>query len=153
MTRVSLFVLAVTLVALSSATLHAATAVYSPGGGFIYFTDLNGVSLLSLESASGALLPPVIPPPTGIELVGLPTQHELLWALDEVSNIEFTAGMIVQPNTPLSDLSLRYTLGDSASLPGSVIIFPEPSSAALLGVPIAFAFMTRRRRKTLADWN
>lgn len=148
MLRVSLSLLLCALAALTSATLHAATAFYSPSDGVVSFVELDGVSFLSLESLSGSLIPPVLPPPTGVEYLSAANPAiELQWSLDEASNQSFNAGLIVKPNTLLSDLTLNYTVGDSPSTRGFIVIVPEPTSATLLCLPAVLVFIARRRRK------
>jgi hypothetical protein len=147
MLRVPLILLVWTIATLGSASLHAATAYYSPSEGVVSFAELYGVSFLSLESASGMLIPPVIPPPTGIEY--LPSgnaANELQWTLDEVSNLSFTPGVIVQPNTLLSDLTMNYTVGDTPATRGFIVIIPEPSTIALTSIALLSLAALRRRK-------
>ena len=125
-------------------------ATYDFATGEIIFDQFDGVTAVRLFSDAGNLIPNVG------EGLGYPLTErtETLYSwLDfgaGVTGDGLSAGNIVAPGTPGSDLSFDYKLGLIAPITVGEIItindVPEPATLAIAGVGILGMFVSRRRR-------
>ena len=128
------------------AAAGTATAVYDPVTGQVIF-HTNGQITLFMGSASNSMLL------GGNSLGGAIDEFfapgSLSWAKTPAwGDGSQDAGLIVQPGTPIGDLSFFYINdGETAFLQGDVIPdVPEPSSIVMMVLGMASLWMMRRRR-------
>lgn len=121
---------------------------YNPANGNVFvWNDLDGpLNNLSVLSAGGHLT-------NASHMLDLPgafkDDSEFPDALTYLNFPQgnWYLGAVVQPGTPLSDLTVRYRLPGQSTGPNLVILpgWPEPTSAALLGIALIGGTAFRRR--------
>lgn len=143
-----LFLATAVAVLVADVAVAAPQYFYNPGNGNIYVSnDLEGpLNNLSVLSASGHLTNPS----QMLDLPGaLKDDSEFP---DALTYLNFPQGMwllgaVVQPGTPVGDLTVRYRLPGQSTGPNRVILpgWPEPTSAVLLGIALIGGTAFRRR--------
>jgi len=143
-------VMALTLCTIPSIS-SAATALYTPWAGQIFFVNNDSVPLANatLTSQSGRLT-------SASAMLSIPgtvkDDSEFPFAYTYLNlpvGYRFT-GYTVQPRTPVDDLEFEYRVG-SLLAPlqnGGVVVMPEPTSMALIACgAMGFVSLHRRQRR------